>query len=253
MSDDDVRAALRIALTDEPPMGLDPDSAAASARTTVRRRRAVIATGALTAVLAAGAITVASMRTTEAPPPADGGGPVEVTLAVPEFSACGPTDSNPVCPYVIAEMERAAQQAGSQNRATTDWEILSLSPSKGSNPGEGFQGVLGYTDEVGRGVLFVEAYLWPDRETCPNIEPGETCEVRGLQDESRVEVSVTPGDPPEANAVGATHRRLDGVVVGVRAYEWDYMQRGDPVRTEPPFTVEQLIAIATDPEIRPTA
>lgn len=85
MIEEQLRDGLRAAVTQEPPLGFDPDELADTARRTAHRRRASWATAAVAAIVAVGAIgAVATFGRAGGPgvePGARGGGMTEVSAA----------------------------------------------------------------------------------------------------------------------------------------------------------------------------
>lgn len=251
MNEDQLRAGLRAAVADEPPLGFDPDRAAEHARRTVRRRRAVFASTAGTFLAVAAMVATVTLLGSPGssipglPPPSDDtSGRVDINDVAAHFAE--------VLPDVVPgayDVEVAYQDALSDGFARFE---LMYSDANGV-------GLLEFTFDIPNGVSPCD----------PNSEviAYEGCEIYPRSDgtEIRIGDQGTPGNTKDfstgyfqtgipdgligdARVRQAHHGRPDKIVY-LLSYRFDREGSDHTGRDDVLLTDEQLIELVTDPVV----
>jgi hypothetical protein len=242
MSEEDVRNGLLAAVADEPPLGLDPDELVATARRLVRRR-ALVATALATVVVAVVAVAVpialsGDSRTTEV---ADR--PTGVTTA----------------PYAVDDLRERGDQMAEHLRDTLPSALPAASDFTvgefgGEAQGEFYPGqtsinsATSFTIKGGRYSIMVSSWVPGGMPRGPD----EICVVRckQLADRDGGSVYTQTEQYGRGTITSVFHVRDTGGLVLVNAYNYDMTSQVTPKYLSTfPVTTDQLVTIATDPEL----
>lgn len=257
MSEEDVRAGLRGLVADEPPLMFDPDELMETARRQTKRRRALAAVGVATAVVAVAAVAVPLAIGT--PTGNDGvtvgGSPTTTSATAP---ALGPEDIKWPPPGVKPRYDTVAKltQRGEEMQAHLSATFPSVVPGAtevevgrfgGEATGTVYYGQ-DYLETTAAYLLDGTAYSISVQVAAPGADrPPEqqcfeavSCEARKLADGSWM---------MNVDDDRVVHYRADGVVVRVTAYWYDTTDPTPKYAPDIPLTVDQLIELATDPEL----
>ena len=257
MSEDDVRLGLRDAVLAEPPLNFDADALVATARRQTTRRRSFIAAGLATVAVAVAAVAVpAALGRTQAPV---GDQPVDqpvvtTTTSEPTVSQWPPPDVEPVS-YTADELRtRGGKMAGYLRDLLP--EVLP-SASKivvaefgGEATGKFYDGQTSMNTAVtfavdGARYSIVITTWVPGAAQSPTklCGAGEDCTWLDSTVVAKTEVLG------EANLTTVHDYRDTGAMVSVTSYNYDMTAVSPTFLPASPVTLEQLTAIATDPEL----
>jgi hypothetical protein len=266
MTEQDVRAGLADAVSDEPPLRFDPDALVATARRQVRRR-ALVSVSLATAAVAVAAVALPAIGPRDAVAPA--------APPVTTSTTTSPTTSPTPPPWPPPDAEPRVHTAdelyrrGDQMRAflgdvvptvlprATDIEVKPFAGEAAGDVDDG-QGYLTsfvhYTLDGNRFALGVNVYApgahaeGPGEVCAPDPDGCGTLDTEHRGEVLAVDVRTGDGDPP-ITILAAYHFRRDGSVVSVVGYDYD-PAAALPSDTPPmPVTAEQLARLAVDPAL----
>jgi hypothetical protein len=256
MSEHELREGLALAVADEPPLALNMDDLVTTAERMVRRRRALVAVGTATAVVAIAAVTVPVVLGI-----APGGGPAELPVAAPPppVSSTTSTATPPKRETLsVAALTERAHQLQAYLREQFPKVVLGVTnvdvrPLGGEAEGQVFPdqryltGTVSYTVNGQRTAIILQINMDP-------VQPNDdcsACQVVPQKDGSTITIVPmgTNGTPNGSDIVTAQHDRTDRSVVTVSTYDYDASGlSGAGVR--PQLTVDQIVRLATDPNLR---
>ena len=276
MSEEDVRDGLRGAVAAEPPLVFDPDELMETARRQTKRRRALVSVGVATTVVAVAAV---AMPFALGIPKGDGGvavggRPVTSTTTpttTPTAPAIGLTTADPgdiewpppgiePAHHTAAEL-RQRGKAMQAHLTTTFASVVpeasgvEVAPFGGESAGSVSEGQT-YLNAFTRFTLAGTPYAVDVQAVAPGAGPspeeqcGERndCEVQELPDGSWL--LITDESEDRMRIASVVHFRNTGAVVRATGYNYDPTSQ-TTVQYAPavPVTIEQLTALATDPEL----
>ncbi|WP_086827671.1 hypothetical protein [Allokutzneria sp. NRRL B-24872] len=272
MIEKELRDGLRGAVSDEPPLGFDPDEAVTKIGVRVRRRRATFAVAAAVIAVVGGAVAVqqsvglgrsgeveiatrpSSSTTTPSKPgfawPIPGLVPPK-RLSQAEADAKGRTLRDVVVPKFLGQVK------GMSNVKAMPFDSTTAGPD---DPGPNvLEGGVAFRDQEGDTAVFVSVYSAryafhsPDEECADDPQSSvrnTICRVGKLADGTALVFNEAVGKEDPGNVIAsALHYRLDGVVVRVTAYNYNPTGKGTPLqsrRARTTMTEQQLTAMATD-------
>ena len=272
MSEEDVRDGLRGAVAGEPPLVFDPDELVETARRQTKRRRALVSVGVATTVVAVAAVAVPFALGI---PRGDGGVAVgsrpvtsstTPTVTEPEDTVTEPEDIEWPRPDIVPAHYTAEQltQRGKEMQAHLSTTFATVVPGVAGVEVQPFGGES--AGSVSDGQTYLNAFtrftlagtpyavdvqaIAPGAAPAPDEQCGApgACEVQDLPDGSWLLIMDESHD--QARIASVIHYRNDGGVVRATGYNYDPTS---PVaaRYAPavPVTIEQLTALATDPEL----
>ncbi|MFE2754234.1 hypothetical protein ACFXGA_19780 [Actinosynnema sp. NPDC059335] len=264
MSEADLREGLRAAVGDEPPLRFDPDELIRRAQHLRRRRRALVAVAVATLALTGTALALPGAF--EQRPGVDAAGGQVLTTTPAPASTPSPAPAPP-----MATVEPTGQRAlvapsdpeGVRTHLATylGARLAEVVPNvkvvqaqfpdpTRDEPGRR-TGWVRFVDERGPSQVLVRLVAPPLRvsreEFC--AEAGCAGPVR-REDGSYLASAPVPAVDGELVSRTVAHFRADGSVVQVTGYNFD-PATGSAVRSEPALTVDQLVALATDPKLGP--
>ena len=263
MSEEDVREGLLDAVANEPPLRFDPDELIATARKQVRRR-ALVAAGVATVAVAVAAVAV---------PAALGRG--SGTTSVADQPTATHRSSPPTTPTTrpdqwpppgvepkystVDELQQRGKELSQHLRSSLP---TALAPAKDFAFGEfggeaaghyypeqtSVNAAISFTIDGRRYSIVVTSWL-----PGTSGSPAETClaNCHRLPDQAGGAVYEQTEEVGQGGVIEtAFHFRDTGAVVSVAAYNYD-MTSGVPPTYHPslPVPLDQLVAIATDPEL----
>ncbi|GAA3999213.1 hypothetical protein GCM10022247_19350 [Allokutzneria multivorans] len=274
MIEKELRDGLRGAVSDEPPLGFDPDDAVTRIGVRVRRRRATFAVAAAVVAVVGGAVAVqqsvglgrsgdVEIATRPSPPtstttpsrpdftwPVPGLAPPK-RLSQAEADARGRALRDVVVPKFLQQVK------GMSNVRAMPFDSTTAGPD---DPGPNvLEGGVEFRDQEGDTAVLVSVYSaryafpGPDQECAddPHSSVRNTiCRVDRLADGTALVFNEAVGKEDPGNVIAsALHYRLDGVVVRVTAYNYNPTGKGTPLqsrRARTTMTEQQLTAVATD-------
>lgn len=272
MSEEDVRAGLLDAVANEPPLHFDPDELIATARRQVRRR-ALVAAGLATVAVAVAAIAVPAAlgRGSGTTPVADQ--PTSSTQPATHTSSPAPSEppSQPPSrpdrwpPPGVEPGYRTTEQLRQRGQEMTEHLSGSLPatlPSAtdfaygefgGEAEGEFYpeqtsiNATITFTIDGARYSIVVTSWI-----PGTSASPAETCvaNCRRLDDQAGGALYEQTDELGRGVIETVFHFRDSGAMVSVAAYNYDMTSSVPPVyHPSLPLTPDQLVAIATDPEL----
>ncbi len=270
MSEEDVRDGLRGAVATEPPLVFDPDELMETARRQTKRRRALVSVGVATTVVAVAAVAVPFAL--GIPRGGDGvvvGSPpvtsTTTTLATTTPTMPGPEDVEWPPPGIEPAHYTAAElaQRGKEMQAHLATAFASVAPEAtgvevqqfgGESEGavsDGQTYLNAFTRFTVRGTPYavdIQAVA-PGAAMSPEERCGEpgACEVQELPDGSWL--LITDESQGQARIASVLHYRNTGAVVRATGYNYDPTSTKVTYARAVPLTIEQLTALATDPEL----
>ena len=267
MSEEDVRAGLQDAVANEPPLHFDPDELVATARRQVRRR-ALVAAGLATVVVAVAAVAVPAVlgrgsgTTPVADRPTSSTQPTTHPSPSPTMPSTRP-DQWP--PPGVEPGHRTVEQLRQRGQDMTEHlrgSLPALLPSAtdfafgefgGEAEGEFYpeqtsiNAAITFTIDGARYSIVVASWT-----PGTSASPAETCvaNCRRLDDQAGGALYEQTDELGRGVIETVFHFRDNGAMVSVAAYNYD-MTSGTPTVYHPslPLTPDQLVAIATDPEL----
>ncbi|MBB5905912.1 hypothetical protein BKA25_000228 [Actinoalloteichus hymeniacidonis] len=287
MNEEELRNGLRAAVTEEPPMRLDPDRMATKAETHTRRRRSML--GAAVGTLAVvGAVAIApglagqggvngtagviSSSMAPPPPPAEErrelSGPEQLELLPAGFML-----EEPAFNWPPADVSAPNYSKGELYERTQDLrpylkdrfaevapEASVVDPSLFGTAGfgdldDGSQTVdsaIYFIDSQGDGGAFVSVMAAGSRVTDQLCHDSDlACGYLVLDDDSLLVASVSdPRRGMRPSIISVTHLRHDGEAVRFAGYDYNPTGVGEVnQREQPSLSYDQLIELATDEEI----
>ncbi|MBA8827640.1 hypothetical protein FHX42_005064 [Saccharopolyspora lacisalsi] len=254
MDEQTLRAGMRDALDDEPPLGLEPDRIADEARRAQRRRRATFGTGVATLAVLAGAATI---------PAVTGPHHREVIPAAPSVVTDVPTEG--AVPPKLSQDELDQRRRMLENHAAKAVRRVAPKLDDVSLEHSGLIGIgaprprmprklnmsVGFTDSTGPTAVSVEVGTAGTFDKAPSESCDDTltCEVVNRPDRSVLVRDAVLVGPRSAVTESVSHYRTDGTVVRVTAFTYDpATPSADEVRENPALSEEQLTGLATDPK-----
>ncbi|GAB1513651.1 hypothetical protein [Actinophytocola sp. KF-1] len=264
MSEEDVRDGLRDAVAGEPPLVFDPDELVATARRQTKRRRALVSVGVATTVVAVAAVAVPFAL--GIPRGNDG-----VTVGSAPATTTTTTTAQPRDiewpPPGVEPAQYTAEQLSGRGKAmrahlttrfaavvpeATAVEVQPFGGEAAGSVSDGQTYLNAFTRFTLHGVPYavdVQA-IAPGAAPSPEEQCGErrACEVEELPDGSWL--LITDDSQGESRIASAIHYRDDGAVVRATGYNYDPTgQTAARYAPAVPLTIEQLTALATDPEL----
>jgi len=260
VSDEDVRGGLLDAVADEPPLRFDPDELVETARKQVRRR-ALVAAGFATVVIAVAAVAVpvALGRGTTTTPAADR----PMTTRSPSPSTLPPTAQWPptgVEPayFTEDELRQRGQEMSEHLRSTLPATLPTASDIAygefgGEASGQFYEGqtsinaAISFTIDGERYSIVITSWAAGTAGS-----PAETCvaNCHRLDDQAGGAAYEQTDDLGEGVIETLYHYRATGAMVSAAAYNYDMTSQVPPTYLPSiPVTRDQLVAIATDPEL----
>lgn len=256
MSEEDVRGGLLDAVADEPPLHFDPDELVASARRQVRRR----------ALVAAGVATVAVMAVAVAVPIAlsPGSGGTTPVADQPTKSTPSPT-SAPWPPsgveprhFTPDELRQRGTEMSEHLRGALPATLPSASDFTfgefgGEASGDFYEGqtsinaAFSFTIDGGRYSIVITSWAQGTAGS-----PAATCvaNCHRLDDQADGAAYEQSEELDEGFIETIYHYRDNGAMVSVAAYNYDMAGKTPPTYLPSiPMTRDQLVALATDPEL----
>lgn len=263
MSEEDVRDGLLDAVANEPPLHFDPDELVATARRQVRRR-ALVAAGLATVAVAVAAVAV---------PAALGRGPVTTPVAdrptstthAPSPSTVPSTRPDQWPPpgvepayRTVDELRRRGQEMTEHLRGSLPATLRSATDfAYGKFGGEAedafypeqtsINAAITFTIDGRRYSIVVTSWLAGTAGS-----PAETCvaNCQRLDDQAGGALYQQTDDLGAGVIETVFHFRDTGAMVSVAAYNYDMTGVAPPIyHPSLPVPREQLVAIATDPEL----
>jgi hypothetical protein len=269
MSEDDVRDGLRGVVDGEPPLSFDPDELMETTRRRTVRRRALVSVGVATTAVAVAAVAVPlalgiERGTGEVATGAQPGTTSSTTVSPPSPPEAGDIPWPP--PDVVPAQYTAAQltQRGEEMRGHLATTFASVVPDASGVEVQPFGGES--TGSVSDGQTYLNAFtrftvagvpyavdvqaVAPGAAVSPEEQCGnhDGCEARELADGTWL--LITNEGQDQSTIVSVIHYRATGAVVRATGYNYDPTSQ-TAVRYAPaiPVTVDQLAALATDPEL----
>jgi hypothetical protein len=244
MSEFELREGLALAVADEPPLALNLDDLVTTAERTVRRRRALVAVGTGTALIAVAAVTVPVLLGV-AP-----GAPAELPVAAPPTSVAPPDKTSVRYLTERGEQMRAylLNQFPKVVRGATDVQVGAFG---GEAEGQISAGQKYLTSTVRYTVGGQRTAIMLQIDT--DVDPGAACaacDPRLQPDGTKVQLEATDMQGNKgSDIVRAMHVRTNGTTVSITTYDYDPTGRGD-AGARPQLTVDQIVRLATDPNLR---
>jgi hypothetical protein len=269
MSEEDVRDGLRDAVAAEPPLVFDPDELMETARRQTKRRRALVSVGVATTVVAVAAVAVPFALGI---PRGDDGVAVGssqpvTTTTTTTTTVAQPEDIEWPRPGIKPEHYTEAEltQRGKAMRAHLATTFAAVVPEATGVEVQPFGGEA--AGSVADGQTYLNAFtrftvggvpyavdvqaIAPGAAPSPEEQCGEpgACEVEELPDGSWL--LFTDESQGQMRIASVIHYRNTGAVVRATGYNYDPTSR-TAVDYAPaiPVTIEQLTALAIDPELR---
>ncbi|MFB9906854.1 hypothetical protein [Allokutzneria oryzae] len=273
MIEKELRDGLRGAVTDEPPLGFDPDEAVTRIGVKVRRRRATFGVAAAVVAVLGGAVLVQQSVGVGR------GGGLEVAgqPPAPPAAITGLEIDFPWPPQGLPRPERYTQSRADEQAAgvrdsflraflkeaphATNAKAQKANTLTAGDPGLGpnvMEGGVDFRDQAGDTAVVYSVYsprytFHRPAEECVQQPQStvriESCHVSKLPDGTALVVDLVRGTQGGGAIASAVHYRLDGVVVRVSAYTYNPSGGGGPMRDRPALTNEQLVALATDRDL----
>ncbi|TDV39984.1 hypothetical protein [Actinophytocola oryzae] len=264
ISEEDVRGGLRDAVADEPALDFDPDALVATARAQVKRRRSFVGAGLATAavVVAAVAIPVALGRvgTTQVgqQPPATSTSARPSTTASTQW----PPSEVSTVDHSEADLRERSQEMATHLRAAVPAAIGNASEFEygqfgGEAAGDFYDGQnyvdapVTFTIDDVRYSIFLTVWAPGAPQVSPDTVCGTGytyCKPGGVREGGQLVVRAE--DLGEEVITTVYHFRKSGAVVQVAAYNYDMTGNSLPkYMPDTPVTIDQLTALATDPEL----
>ncbi|MEU4738991.1 hypothetical protein AB0G02_00825 [Actinosynnema sp. NPDC023658] len=261
MSEADLREALRAAVVDEPPLDFDPDRLIRRGRH-VRRRRALVAAVVATLVLTGTVLSLPGVldrrprHDVAAEAGVDAGrGPVLTTAAPTPPTVVGTVPpSPPVAATPGSEGLRAYLEHHLGERFTEvvpDAKVTQVEFAvHPENEAGRITGWLTFVDAEGAGQVVVQLSPPPATSTLEEFCATVTCDESRLLADGSYAASSDVHGTGKAITRTVVHFRADGSVVQVTGYNYDPATAAGP-RAEVALTVDELVALATDPGLAP--
>lgn len=257
MSEEDVREGLRAAVADEPPLVFDPDAVVDTARKATRRR-ALVAVGVATAAIAVAAVAVPTLNrgTNDGTAPVASQPTTVATSTPPTWPPPGITPAH----YTAAQLRARGEEMGRHLQGAVPAALPAASAIEvgefgGEATGDFSDGQnyvnapVTFTFDGARYSLFVTAWAPGVTDPSPETVCGQDCQDLGYRDGGPAVVKTESYDNG-GTIMTAYHFRTNGGVVQIAAYNYDMSGTTAPVYMPSiPVTVDQLVALATDPEL----
>jgi len=253
-----VRLGLRDAVAGEPLLDFDADALVATARHQVKRRRALVAAGVATVAVVAVAVAVPIAlgrgETQVAQPPAS-------TVTSEKPTQWSPTATQPGR-YTVDDLRRRSQQMAAHLQVAVPNVLPAASEFSygqfgGEAAGQFYEGQtsvnapVSFTVDHARYSLLVTVWVPGGLPTSPGgvcAVTGEYCKQFGERDGGPVVVKTE--DLGDASISTMYHFRPSGDVVQIAAYNYDMAGPVPPTYMPAiPVTVDQLMRLATDPDL----
>ncbi|MBW4715672.1 hypothetical protein [Saccharothrix obliqua] len=255
MSEAELRDGLRAAVRDEPPLDFDADALIQRGQVARKRRRALVAVGVATAVLTGSVVSLPLLSR-------DAGQVDALTAGVLTTEAAGPssaTTGSAVTPSVtagapsavLAGTDHLAEYAVKRFRQLVP-QVSDVRAEFSVNKAkdvEGYvTGVVYFVDREGSSGVTVVLSGPPLAVTRDQFCDSAKCEPSRQQPDGSHLEFATAGGRSNMITRSAAHFRTDGTVVQVNGYNYDPMQ-GGKIRDAVPVTADQLVSLATDPNL----
>jgi hypothetical protein len=245
MSEHELREGLALAVVDEPPLALNLDDLVTTAERMVRRRRALVAVGTSTALIAVAAVTVPVVLGI-----APGGGPAELPVAAPPTTVTTPPDRTSVAYLTERGKQMRAYLLGQFPKVVPAATDVEVSDFGGEAEGQISAGQKYLTSTVRYTVAGQRTAIMLQIDT--DVDPSAACaacEPRPQPDGTKVQLEATDMQGNKGNdIVRAMHIRTNGTTVSITTYDYD--PSGPAGEQRPQLTVDQIVHLATDPNLR---
>ncbi|MFC4858884.1 hypothetical protein [Actinophytocola glycyrrhizae] len=258
MSEEDVRGGLLDAVADEPPLRFDPDELVATARRQVRRR-SLVAVGLATVAVAVAAVAVpvalgrdttttqvAQQPTRSAPSPS----------TAPSVAQWPPPGVEPAY-YTVDDLRQRGHEMSKHLRGALPATLSSASKfAYGEFGGEAegafypeqtsINAAFSFTIDGARYSLVITSWV-----PGTSRSPAETCvaNCHRLDDRAGGALYEQTEDIGEGVIETVFHYRDTGAMVSVTAYNYDMTSSSPTYHQGIPLAMEQLLSLATDPEL----
>lgn len=266
MSEADLREGLRAAVGDEPPLDFDADELIRRAQHARRRRRALVAVAVMTLALTGTVLSLPYVVDQRSRIDAAGGAvltttvsPTESRAPVPSSATAPPRPSatmRPPVPTTVAAGVKTRLPVYLNERfaeVVPDAKVVSVEASETTDAEPGsLYASLGFVDGVGSSKVAVRLVAPPYRMTWDQYCTKIKCAEAVRQDDGTfVASSWQTATAPEPKGLMCTvaHFRADGSVVEVTGYGYEPTAAGETAPGQVSLTYDQLLALATDPEL----
>lgn len=247
MSEEELRARLRAAVAGEPPLRFDADALIRRAQAVRKRRRALTAVAVATAALTATVLSLpGALSAARGPTGVDALDQVLTTTATSAAPAPAPAPVSAVpvgrlADYLAARFGQVVPGALKVHAEFTDTRREQVS---------GYvTGFVRFVDRDGTGGVAVQLSAPPFLVTRDDFCAGVRCDApRRQPDGSYLEFATSSSSGHDRVSYSVAHFRTDGSVAQVSAYNYD-PAGGKEVRPTVPLTTDQLVALATDPNL----
>jgi hypothetical protein len=270
MSEAELREGLRAAVGDEPPLDFDPDELIQRGRHARRRRLALVAVAVATLALtgtvlslpgvfdprqgidvARGPVltTTPSPSPTPTPSPADAMAATSMIQQTPPPSAAVDT-TRYLVDYLGSQFPRVVPGAKVLKVDFTDVGGQDQDQERAGKAKGYVTGYVQFLDAEGLAGVVVQLSAPPLLLTRDQFCASVRCEKPLRQaDGSYLEVATVTDPDTKMTTLSVAHFRPGGSVVQVNAYNYDPTRGGDVVRAEVALSMDQLVRLATDPNL----
>lgn len=269
MSEAELREGLRAAVGDEPPLNFDPDELIQRAQHARRRRRALVAVAVATLALTGTVLSLPGvldprqgidaargrvLTTTPSPSPTPSS--VEAMAAPPTLvqqTPGAPTATVDSTKYLVdylgARFHEVVPDAKVVKVDFTDTGVVG--DPKHAERQKGFiTGYVQFIDSGGPSGVVVQLSAPPLLLTRDQFCASVRCGQPKRQDDGSYLEFATIIDPEtKLTTHSVAHFRPSGTVVQVNGYNYDPTKGADVVRTEVALSTDQLVLLATDPNL----
>lgn len=256
MSEHDVREGLHGAVSDEPPLSVDPDALMATAQRQVKRRRTLLSAGVATVVVVAAAVAVPIALGRGTPPVTVGEQPS--VSSEPGYATWPPRDIEPVT-YTADELRQRATEMRTHltkrlGDVLPDASEIDVGPFGGEAEGAIVDGqdylnaFATFTVDGTRYGIGVNVFAPGASTEGPGQVCATYCELVGERDGG--EVVARSEDLGEGQIRSIYHFRVTGTQVFVAGYNYDPTSMTAPVYAPAiPVSDDQLTELAIDPAL----
>ncbi|MEU5691302.1 hypothetical protein [Actinosynnema sp. NPDC020468] len=245
MSEAELREGLRAAVECEPPLEFDPDRLIAQAEHARRQRTALVSVGVLTVAIIGTVLVLPGLSR-----PAhqvEAANLVTSTTFAPARPTLFPSTLAPAPGAVAAKLTEFLEGRFPQVVPAARGVRVVFQDARSGVPGA-LVGSVVFADDRGTTGLTVQVDGPASRVDRAAFCQGAKC----LPDEPRADGSVlsfaTQGPAEGMRSFAVAHFRADGGVVRLTEYNYDPAKGGD-VRPSLPLSTDELVLLATDPEL----
>ncbi|MBB5954540.1 hypothetical protein FHS29_001110 [Saccharothrix tamanrassetensis] len=243
MSEAELRESLRAAVVDEPPLNFDADALIQRAKMVRKRRRALVAVAVATVALTASVLSLPGALSSSR-----GGGQVDALVPVLTTTTPTPVAEAKVedrAEYLAAYLEERFEQVV-PDVAEVRAEFTDTRLKKAAGYVTGF---VYFVDREGSSGISVQLSRPPMLVTRDEFCAGVKCDApRYQEDGSYLEFATSSVSGHDMITYSVAHFRADGSVVQVSGYNYD-PAKGGKIRDEVPISVDQMVSLATDPNL----